>query len=311
MNVLVTGAGGLVGHAVQETAPSKISVTYVSSADGDLRNFEECDTIFCNTNPTHVIHLAARVGGVLDNSTHNADFFRDNILINSNVLECAYWYKTEKVVSLLSSCIYPSNCSCPLRAEDLHLGEPHYTNYGYAYAKRMLEVQSRSYNEQYKTNFVCLIPNNIYGPNDNFDLLSSHVVPGLIRKIHDAKMNDSSPILWGDGSSLRELTFSIDIGKMLWWSLEKYQGPALNIGTDEEVSIKDLVSTICLELDYEVDKIEWDTTKPNGQFRKPTDKTLFNSLYNKSCTLLKDGIKQTLMWYKKQYPNIRGTCEKP
>lgn len=302
--ILITGGSGMVGHAVQHTEPCGIESKYLSSKDVDLRDFNACDEMFRSVQPTHVIHLAARVGGVKGNYTHMAEFFRDNILINTNVLECAKMHNANKLVSLLSCCIYPDGAPLPLQEKDLHNGEPHYTNYGYAYAKRMIEVQSRAYNQQYGTNFICLIPTNIFGKHDNFDIENGHVIPALIRKIHAAKLKNETAIIWGDGSALREFTYADDVALALWWALFNYDGEPINIGSNEEVSIKYLVECICESLDYY--KIEWDISKLSGQARKPIDKSKFAQLTSLPSTSLKDGVSKTVAWYLDNFPNVRA-----
>lgn len=324
MTTLITGGSGLVGRALEcvsdednvlfleskkdfKRSESKIGAIYLSSKDGDLRVKSECQRIFDKFQPTHVIHLAARVGGVNANSKYIGDFFYENIVINTNILECAKEFKVEKLVNLLSTCIYPDKIEYPIKAEQLHNGEPHSSNFGYAYAKRMLEVQSRAYNQQYKTNFICLVPNNIYGPFDNFHLEDSHVIPAIIRKVYIASQTGEKVILWGDGSSLREFTLSNDIAKTIWWALDNYNGPIINIGTTEEISIKDAANLICDCFGVDKNIIEWDTSKPVGQLRKTSDKEPFNTLnHGLVPVLFSEGIKYTVNWFLKNKQHIRG-----
>lgn len=306
MKLLVTGGTGMVGQALRHVLPDNIEAMFLSSHHVDLRNRSRCNDFFAFYKPTHVIHLAARVGGVLANQKYNADFFHDNILINTHVLRCCQQFNVQKLVSLLSCCIYPDGAEIPLKVSDLHNGEPHFTNYGYAYAKRMLEVQTRSYNQQYDTNFVCLIPTNIYGPDDNFHLENSHVVPALIRKIHQAKLKNEKPVMWGTGTPLRELTYSFDIADMLWWTMTTKSRSTMNIGTNEEISIKDIVSHIAQCLDFNPEDVIWDDSKPDGQFRKPTYKDDFFAEYTGKITPFAEGVKKMIDWYLSVYPNIRG-----
>lgn len=298
MRVLITGGNGLVGYAVKKTKPGFISdCLFPSRETADLRDFGSCKKLFEWYRPTHVIHLAARVGGVKANTNFIGEFFTDNILINTNVLESCRLTKVDKVVSLLSTCIYPDKINYPIQAEKLHDGEPHSSNFGYAYAKRMIEVQSRAYNQQYGTNFLCLVPNNIYGPNDNFDLENGHVIPALIRKIHEASISKSIVHLWGDGSNLRQFTYSFDIANGIWWALLNYDGSLLNIGTDEEVSIKTAVEKICDCMSVSAKNIVWDTNQPSGQHRKPSDISKFRELSQLKQLPFIDGIKQTVQWF--------------
>ena len=204
MTVLVTGGTGLVGYALKKVLPQAV---YLSSKDCDLRNYDQCLSIFKKYSPKHVFHLAAKVGGIKANSDFAADFYSDNILINTNVLNASYETNVSKVVSLLSTCVYPDKVSYPLTEEQIHNGEPHQSNFAYAYAKRMLDVHSRSYRKQHGCNFVTVVPNNLFGENDNFDLENSHVIPAIIRKVHEANMSNKNVVLWGDGSPIRDLIY--------------------------------------------------------------------------------------------------------
>jgi len=304
--VLVTGGRGLVGSALAATQPAGMSVEYVASNRADLRDASATKKLFEDVQPTHVIHLAARVGGVKANINHVGSFFVDNVLINTNVLECARRAGVQRLVSTLSSCIYPDGAPLPLNENDLHRGEPHASNYGYAFAKRMLEVQSRAYRQQFGCDYICVIPNNLYGPDDNFDLENGHVIPAMIRKIHAAANGGPPPVLWGDGSPLREFTFSHDIAAALWWAIEHCRVPLLNVGTPEEVSIRQTAATICSALNYDLGNISWDTSKPAGQARKPMDTSRFRELSEQIFTPLADGIRRTVDWYLKYYPAVRG-----
>lgn len=306
MRVLVTGGRGLVGSALKATQPAGIAVEYAASGDADLRDGAATQALFERMRPTHVIHLAARVGGVKANMEQVGSFFLDNVLINANVLECARRTGVARLVSTLSSCIYPDGAPLPLNENDLHRGEPHGSNFGYAYAKRMLEVQSRAYRQQFGTDYICIIPNNLYGPDDNFDLESGHVIPAMIHKIHAAAQGGPPPVLWGDGSPLREFTFSHDLATALWWAIEHCREPLLNVGTSEEVSIRRTAEVICDAVGYDAGKVVWDTSRPAGQLRKPMDTSRFRSLSNQKFTPLVDGIRRTVDWYAARYPAVRG-----
>ncbi len=307
MRVLVTGGHGMVGRAMQAERPAEIAeVHFASTKDGDLRDVAACRALFERIRPTHVVHLAARVGGVWENTRYIAEFFFDNVRININVLEESRRTGVRKVVSLLSSCVYPDGAALPLRERDLHAGEPHVSNFGYAYAKRMLDVQSRAYAQQYGGSYVCLIPNNLYGPHDNFDLESSHVIPAMIRKIHAAKTGGEAAVLWGDGSPLREFTYSHDLAAALWWALFKYEGGPLNVGTNEEVSIRTAAETICAALGYDAARLVWDTSRPKGQHRKPTDTSRFREAVKLPSTPFARGAAETVNWYVANFPRVRG-----
>lgn len=304
----------MVGNAFKHILPS---ARYPNRAELDLTNSDSTKDFLNNGNydnsPKYdaIFHLAARVGGVKANSNYMADFYTENMEINNNLLKYACFNDIPKVISLLSTCVYPDTpyVTYPLTEDQLHMGPPHHSNFGYAYAKRMVDVMSRAYRQQYGCNFITAIPNNLYGENDNFDLENSHVIPALMRKIWEAKINNKSSVeVWGDGSPLREFTYSLDIAKILLFLLENYNesGP-INIGNTEEYSIKEVVQILCDELEYD-GKINWNTTKPNGQFKKPSSnkKLLDLGWKEEDYTSLKDGLKKTCDWFKINYPNVRG-----
>jgi GDP-L-fucose synthase len=259
----------------------------------------------------NVIHLAAKVGGVKANTDEIVDFYMINSTLNQTLLNTCSLAKANKVVSLLSTCIYPDApyVSYPLTEDQLHLGPPHESNFGYAYAKRMVDVMSRAYRQQYGCNFITAIPNNLYGENDNFDLENSHVIPAIIRKVWEAKINkEPSIVCWGDGSPLREFTYSKDIARILIFLMENYDGPEpINIGCTEEYSIKEIVEIICNIFEY-TGEIVWDTNMPSGQHRKPSsNQKLLNLGWEKKWyTPLEEGLKTTCEWFKVNYPNVRG-----
>lgn len=307
--LLVTGGSGMVGNAIVRNMPSKHTIVAVGSSDYDLTDPVKTKKMFRDIQPTKVIHLAAKVGGVKANTDFVADFFNENILINTNVLMAAHKYDVQNMVSLLSTCVYPDQkwVTYPLTEKQLHQGPPHESNFGYAYAKRMVEVQSRAYRVQYGRNYTTAIPNNIYGPNDNFDLNGGHVVPAVIRKIFEAKQANRPVAFWGDGSALREFTYVDDIAICLLKMIGAIDGNVYeseipcNIGTSEEVTIKTLVETVAKILDYQ-GQIDWDTTKPSGQFKKPSKKGRVTHEYKS----LEQGLQETCNWFVKVYPDIRG-----
>ena len=258
-----------------------------------------------------IIHLAAKVGGVKANTDYIADFYYDNSIINQKILDYAYTGKAKKVISLLSTCVYPDApyINYPLTEDQLHLGPPHDSNFGYAYAKRMVDVMSRAYREQYGCNFITAIPNNLYGENDNFDLEDSHVIPALIRKVWESKINHKKYIeCWGDGTPLREFTYSTDIAKILLFLVENYDKPEpINIGNTKEYSIKEVVEIICKQLEYD-GEVVWQIDKPSGQYRKPScnKKLLDLGWKEEDYTSLENGLKKTCDWFIMTYPNVRG-----
>jgi GDP-L-fucose synthase len=304
---LVTGGSGMVGHAVRKIMPNAI---YPSSGELNLLDQSAVENYFKTVRPKAVIHLAAKVGGVKANSEFVGEFYSQNIKMNSNILDASMKFGVPKVISFLSTCVYPDNAQYPLTEDQLHAGPPHISNYGYAYAKRMMEVQSRAYRQQYGCNFICAIPNNLYGENDNFDLENGHVIPALMRRIWESKLENKSQVeVWGDGTPLREFTYSGDIAEILMFLLGEYNGEEpINIGHTEETSIKTLVTMLCEYLEYK-GEIVWNTSKPAGQLRKPSsNKRLIQMGWDKTSYLdLKKGLKNTCEWFKINYPNnIRG-----
>ena len=214
MNILITGGTGMVGSAFKHIKTTH-NLILIGSKGCNLLNRKEVEETIDYYRPDAIIHLAALGGGVKGNTDFVADFFQDNIMINTNLLNAAKELEITKVVSLLSTCIYPDNPVYPLTEDQIHNGQPHASNFGYAYAKRMLDVQSRALRQQYGLKYMTAIPNNLYGLNDNFDLENGHVIPSIIRKIWEGKLNNTSVTLWGDGQQLREFTYAEDISKIL------------------------------------------------------------------------------------------------
>jgi GDP-L-fucose synthase len=204
--LMVTGGNGLVG------SPIKCDIR--TGSEFDLRNPHICDKLFQNNKPINVIHCAAKVGGLGGNMNLKGEFFYDNIMINTNVIESCRKYGIQKLVCFLSTCVFPDNIEYPLTEKKIHLGEPHTSNYPYAYAKRMADIQIRAYREQYNLNYVSVIPTNIYGPQDNFNLENGHVIPSLIHKCYLSKKNNTPFRIWGSGKPLREFIYSEDVAKL-------------------------------------------------------------------------------------------------
>ena len=314
LNVLVTGGTGLVGAALQryirhlqkENPFFSPNIKFIGSSDYDLRRPEQVDLMFHSLKPRMVLHLAGKVGGVKANTDCVAEFFFDNLYMNLNVLHFSYVHKVEKLINMLSTCIYPDDVEYPIKEEYLHKGPPHKSNFGYAYAKRMVDVQSRAYRQQYGVNYINVIPNNIFGENDNFDLNDSHVVPAIIRKIYEAKKADGPVSLWGDGSPMRQFTYSYDIAKTLFFLTQKYDSSEpINIGCSEERSIREVAETIADCLGYD-GNIFWEADMPSGQKRKPSDLSKLKELGWDDYTDFKEAIKNTCDWFVENYPKVRG-----
>ena len=295
----------MIGNAFKEILPD---ANYISSSDYNLTSLEDTRRMYADCRPDHVIHLAAKVGGVAANFNYLAEFYTQNIQINTNVLHGAYESDVKKVISLLSTCVYPDKVSYPLTEEQIHNGIPHFSNYAYAHAKRMLDVQSRAYRDQYGCNFITAVPNNLFGEHDNFDLENSHAIAALIRKIYEAKRDGRDVVLWGDGSPLREFTYSEDLAKIIVFLLSNYDGRyPINVGNTNEYSIKEVAQIISKILGYE-GNIRWDTSKLNGQHRKPSDnnKLLQLGWQNKDYTNFTHALTKVCKWFTISYPKVRG-----
>ena len=295
---LVTGGNGLVGSQIK----SNIKI----GREFDLRNQIETDNMFKQHKPTHVIHCAGKVGGVGGNMNYKGEFFYDNIMINTNVIESCRKHDVTKLVTFLSTCIFPDKVIYPLTESKIHIGPPHNSNDAYAYAKRMSDIQIKAYREQYGLNYVSVIPTNIYGINDNFNLNNGHVIPSLIHKCYLAKMNNETFNVWGSGNPLREFIFNKDIAKITEWVLESYdEEEPIILSTSEEIPIKDVVYMIAEIMDYNGD-IRFDLTKPDGQLRKPSDNSKLKSyLPDFKFTTLYDGLTETINWFIKNYEKTR------
>ena len=307
MRILVTGGSGMVGSGFTEEKSSH-ELILISSKQYDLMSWHDAQLMMINTTPDVVIHLAARVGGVKGNAEFVADFFSENIMINTNVLQAAKKFDVKKVVSLLSTCVYPDKVNYPLTEDQIHNGVPHPSNFGYAYSKRMLDVHSRALRQQHGCNFICAVPNNLYGPHDNFDLENGHVIPAIIRKVWEAKQTGIAPIFWSDGSALREFTYAPDISDILLHLLNEYNDPEpINIGITEERSIASVVDLVCENLGYS-GQVSWDESKPAGQYRKPSsnEKLISTGWAPSYYTTFEIGLKKTCDWFIENYPNVRG-----
>ena len=299
MKTLVTGGYGMVGSAME-------SQIKLSRETCDLTNPKQTEALFRTIRPDGVIHCAGKVGGIGGNSNYKGEYFYDNLMINTNVIEASRKAGVKNLVAFLSTCVFPDDVTYPLTIDQVHLGEPHESNYPYAYAKRMADVQIRAYREQYDINYTSIIPSNIYGPNDNFNLDHGHVMPMLIHKLYLAKKNKTDFTVWGSGKPLREFIYSKDIAKIAEWALYNYEGTdPLIISGDEEVSIKDLVGMLVDEFKFK-GKVIFDETKPDGQFRKPSDNSLIKELLpDFEYTPFEQGIKETVNWFRENYENAR------
>lgn len=300
---IYVAGNGLVGSALVRKLQSEGYHNFVTVAKSsvDLRNQEEVDTYFKYTRPEYVFLAAAKVGGINYNKTVPAEFIYDNLMIQSNVIDTAYRYKVKKLLFLGSSCIYPKITEQPIKEEYLLSGKLEPTNEGYALAKiaglRMCEYYTR----QYGFNTISLMPANLYGPNDNFNPDRCHVIPGMITKYYNAKVNNEPGIVaWGDGSPKREFLYCDDLADACVFLMNNYDSPdIINVGSDIEITIKDLVKIIQNEIGY-TGKVFWDTSLPNGSPRRKMDSSKLFSMGWKPKVSLEEGLARTIKWFKEK-----------
>ena len=302
--ILVTGGRGLVGKAIQNVIGTDDRFYFTNSSEADLSNYENCVDLFKRVKPSKVIHLAANVGGLFKNMSEKTEMFEKNLIINYNVVKCSYEFNVKKFIGCLSTCIFPDKTTYPINEEMLHDGSPHSSNYGYAYAKRMLEIQCRTYREQFNCNFMCIIPTNIYGPNDNFNLNDSHVIPGLIHRCYLAQKENEYFYVSGTGRPLRQFIYSEDLARFIIKLLDKLKyNESLIISPDvnDEISIFKIAELIATEFNY-LDKLRVDLSKSDGQYRKTADNTKLKSIFGKLDLInIEDGLKKTISWFKNNY----------
>lgn len=311
--VMVTGGSGLVGHGIRsallETGQNPNDEwVWLGSKDGDLRDLKQTEAIFEKYKPTHVIHLAARVGGLFANMRAKLDFFRENMAMNDNILWCCKEFGVEKCVSCLSTCIFPDKTTYPIDETMLHSGPPHPSNEGYAYAKRMIDVMNRCYAEQYDCKFVSVIPTNIFGLHDNFSMESGHVIPGLIHRCYLNMQTGEDFTVWGSGKPLRQFVFARDLGRLFLWVLENYselEPIILSVSEAEEISIGELAQLIAEAMDFK-GKLIFDTSKADGQFKKTADNSKLMRLHPEfRFTPIRDALRETCLWFKENYDVLR------
>jgi len=301
--VVVTGGAGFLGRhvvaALQRRDPAGIFVPLRESYD--LRRQEAILDLLHDARPTMVIHLAASVGGIGANRAHPADFFYDNLMMGAQLLHESWRAGVDKFVAIGTVCAYPKVTPIPFREEDLWNGYPEETNAPYGLAKKMLLVQSQAYREQYGYNSIFLLPVNLYGPGDSFDLEASHVIPALIRKCLEAtERGDDEIVAWGDGSPTREFLYVEDAAEGIVLAAERFDdSEPVNLGSGFEISIHDLLTTIAHHTGF-TGRIVWDTSKPNGQPRRAlnTDRA-FERFGFRATTNFDEGLRQTVAWYRR------------
>jgi GDP-L-fucose synthase len=315
--VLVAGANGMVGSAIVRNLESKGYNNIIKGTrdDVDFTNQEETERYFCSEEPEYVFLAAAKVGGIMANKNYKADFLTENLQIQTNIIQQSYNFGVKKLLFLGSSCIYPKYPNIPITEDQLLSGPLEESNNAYAIAKIAGLLMCQAYRQQHGFNAISLMPTNLYGPNDNFDLETSHVLPGMIAKFHKAKKEGyiidpggpwygPSVKLWGDGSAMREFLHVDDLAEACYVCMQKYDEEGhINVGTGEDITIKELFRIIVSVVGF-VGNVTWDTTKPNGTPRKVLNVDKMKSLGWAPKIDLCEGIKKTYEWYKQN----ENTC---
>ncbi len=309
--IYLAGHRGLVGSAIERELRRRGYGTIITRTSGelDLRDQGATNAFFDAEKPDYVFLAAAKVGGILANSTYQAEFIYDNTMIAANAIHASYRSGVKKLLNLGSSCIFPKMAPQPMREDSLLTGPLEPTNEPYAIAKIAAIKLCRYYNEQYGTNYLSILPTNLYGPGDNFDLETSHVLAAFIRKFHDAKVADgpradTEVVLWGDGSPYREFLYSEDLADAAVTIMERYDAPDLgefvNVGTGKDLTIRELADLVAEVVGYD-GPVRWDTSKPNGTPRKLLDVSRLEALGWKPKTGLREGIEKTYRWFLDGY----------
>lgn len=307
--IYVAGHRGLVGSAIVRSLCDKgyTNLILKTSQELDLRRQQAVEDFFAAERPEYVFMAAAKVGGINANNTYRAEFLYENLMIECNVIHSAYLFGVKKLLFLGSSCIYPKLCPQPMKEEHLLTGYLEPTNEPYAIAKIAGLKLCENYCRQYGVNFISAMPTNLYGPNDNFDLANSHVLPALLRKTHEAKINKAEAVeIWGTGSPLREFLYVDDLADALVFLMDHYNEiQFVNVGTGEEVSIKELALLIKAVIGYE-GELKFDSSKPDGTPRKLLDTSKINAAGWQPKISLKQGLELTYQWFVENYDRIKG-----
>ena len=299
--VLIAGANGMVGSAIVRNLESKGYTNIIKGTrdDVDFTNQDETERYFCSEEPEYVFLAAAKVGGIMANRNYKAEFLTENLQIQTNIIQQSYNFGVKKLLFLGSSCIYPKMATQPITEDQLLTGPLEPTNDAYAIAKIAGIKMCQAYKEQYGFNAISLMPTNLYGPNDNFDLQSSHVLPALISKFHIAKESHAPAVIcWGDGSPMREFLHVDDLAESCFRCMISYNdSEIINVGTGEDLTIKELTKLISIIIGYD-GEIEWDTSKPSGTPRKVLNVDKMKTLGWSPKIGIRQGIYDTYEWYK-------------
>lgn len=312
MIVLVTGGTGLVGKAIEQIVKIEQHVdeewVFIGSKDCNLCDLQATRKLFEDVRPTHVIHLAAMVGGLFHNLAHNLQFFRKNMAINDNVLAMCNEFDVVKCVSCLSTCIFPDSVTYPINETMIHLGPPHDSNFGYSYAKRMIDVLNRAYSQDCGRKYTSVIPCNVFGPHDNYNLQSGHVLPALIHKTYIAKNEGEPLVVFGTGRPLRQFIYSLDLARLFIWVLREYEEVdpiILSVSEEDEVTIADAVNSIVRAFDFK-GEVKFDVSKADGQMKKTASNAkLKRYLPDFRFTPFEEAIKASVDWFIDNHPSAR------
>lgn len=316
-SIMVTGGNGLLGYGLRQVTQLEpiedYKFVFVDIEDADLRDKEQTRALFARVKPSGVIHLAADVGGLYKNMTQGVEMFENNLLINLHVMQCCKEFKVEKLVSCLSTCAFPepslsAHIKLPINESVIHMGPPHPSNEAYAYAKRMVDVQSRYYRKQYGCNFISLAPTNIFGPNDNYAPELSHVIPAMIRKCRASISDGSDFIIRGTGKPLRQFIFSLDLARLFVWAYFNYEeAEPLILAPDEshELSIGEIAQNVADA--FGCDKpLVFDSSYSDGQYKRTvTNQKLMSLNPSFKFTPLPQAIKYSVEWFKDNMATAR------
>lgn len=305
-SILVTGSSAVLGTAIKTVSREypESHFIFLTSKDCDLTDATQTQRTIERYAPDAIVHLAAVSGGIGLSMKHPASLLRDNVMMTFNILEAARKSGIKKMIMTLTTGMYPANAPLPLKEEYIHDGYPHDSNYGSSFAKRLIEPAIRAYREEYGLKVIGLIPNGIFGENDNFNYDDAPMVPALIRRFYENRKNDSRIVIWGDGTPLREYTYSQDVARIYMWALHHYDDAhVLNIGSAEEHTVLDIAYMIAEILQIDRNRIVFDATKPQGIFRKNTDNSRFLVLSNFTYTSFRRGLEKTIQWFCAAYEN--------